>query len=70
MVTQDLLDSCHWTAKKPLHSLQDPEETDALAGLKNFGKKFLNFSGKEPESQQGKPIIWASEWEKRNNNKK
>lgn len=41
----------------------DPEETDMFAGFKNFGKKFLNFTGKEPESEQGKPIIWASQYE-------
>ncbi|KAJ9522785.1 hypothetical protein QJQ45_019820 [Haematococcus lacustris] len=42
----------------------DPEEVDPWAGFKNFSKKFLNFSGKEPESQVGKPILWASEYSK------
>ena len=32
-------------------------------GLKNFGKKFLNFSMKREEPGEQKPIIWASKYE-------
>lgn len=33
------------------------------AGIKNFGKKFLNFSGRREEATEQKPIIWASKYQ-------
>ncbi|KAI8474211.1 MAG: hypothetical protein J3K34DRAFT_408472 [Monoraphidium minutum] len=41
----------------------DPDETDAFAGIKNIGKKLLNFRGPQKQEER-KPIIWASQWEK------
>ncbi|KAF5837860.1 hypothetical protein DUNSADRAFT_3753 [Dunaliella salina] len=41
----------------------DPEEVDAFAGIKNFGKKFLNFGMRREEPGEQKPIIWASKYE-------
>eukprot|EP00983_Pelagomonas_calceolata_P046437 1140171-Pelagomonas_calceolata.AAC.1 len=34
-----------------------------VEGIKNFGKKFLNFSLKREEPGEQKPIIWASKYE-------
>lgn len=42
----------------------DPEETDMMAGIKNFSKKFLNFSGKSEPQGEMKPIVWASDYQK------
>lgn len=44
----------------------DPNEVDMWAGLKNIGKKILNFSGNNDEyrEQYGKPILWARNYEK------
>lgn len=49
----------------------DPNETDMWAGLKNIGKKILNFSGNNDEyrEQYGKPILWARDYEKQKNQK-
>lgn len=42
----------------------DPDEVDMWSGLKKLGSKIFNFSGKKPESQIGKPILWASKYSK------
>uniref|UniRef100_A0A7R9V7Y1 Uncharacterized protein n=1 Tax=Chlamydomonas euryale TaxID=1486919 RepID=A0A7R9V7Y1_9CHLO len=44
----------------------DPEETDMWSGLKKIGTKILNFTGSNEQfrEQYGKPILWASDYQR------